>query len=247
MSERIKCGKYSALVSTHAEMRPYFHHFVRLDYPIAVGPAHMAVGFVTLARRSSRTGAIMSNEIHFLRIAKMKKDGTPSKTEGWAEYNYSDKRLDSQGLKNFRELFALSPQYEKFHDMQVSLGTDLYREYHNNLPDMHFNDTAIKTYLNLKVKGQLKREDALLEARNKVLEARTKFLGNDPIIGLPALTVKPASPSEQELSSQRYKVKKLQTAILESPRIALDFTDYEELRDEKAKLDRMERAAVEAR
>lgn len=239
----VRCGKHRAIVSTHAEMQPPYHHFVRLDYPIVVGPEHMAVGYFTLAKRSTRTGATMSNEIHFLRIAKMKKDGSPSKVEAWVEYNHSDNRLDAKGLRNFDELHRLSPQYKAFEDMQVELGTWLYHEYHNNLPDRHFNETAMLTYLALKRHGQLRREEALQEAHCKVLEARTKFLGNDPIIGLPSLAPKPEDVDLQEIWSQRRKVNNLQKNILTSPRLAIDFTDHLELRDERAKLDRMERAA----
>lgn len=241
MIEFMKCGKYSFRVSTNAAMRPHFHHFVRLDHPILVGPEHMAVGFATLSKRSTRTGAVFSNNINFLRIAKVKKDGTPSKSESWAEYNYSDKRLDRKGIEHFRELFSLSPEYEHFFDMQVDIGSELYDQYHDYLPDRPFDDIVIRTYLDLKRGGQLRREDARLEARNRILEVRTQFLGNEPIIGLPSLKPEPAAINEQAIFNQRQKILKLQKNILESPRLAIDFTDHLELREEKEKLNRMER------
>lgn len=243
-TESIKIGKYSFMNSTGLEMRPYFYHFIELKNPILVGPKHMALAFATVARRSNRTGAIVSNEIRFLKLAKLKKDGTISKMQSFSEFNFRDGKIDKEGFQHFHNTFKLSEEYQEYYNMQVSIGKEMYNEYKFDMPEFHLNEIAMDVYLKLRTKGLYDREEARLEARNRMLEVRTAFLGNDPIIGLSELTHKPVKVSQELIIEQLNKVNKIKKHILTEHPLNIDFTDHMTLREATDKLALLQRGFI---
>lgn len=240
-ADRIKIGKYSFTNSTGLEMRPYFYHFIELKNPILVGPKHMALAFATVARRSNRTGAIVSNEIRFLKLAKLKKDGTISKMQSFSEFNFRDGKIDKEGFQHFYNTFKLSEEYQEYYNMQVSIGKGMYNEYKFDMPEFHLNEIAMDVYLKLRTKGLYDREEARLEARNRMLEVRTAFLGNDPIIGLSDSPQKNGNVSKDLIIQQFHKVNKIKNRILNDHPLNIDFTDHLELLEETDKLALLQR------
>lgn len=243
-TERIKIGKYSFINSTGLEMRPYFHHFIELKHPILVGPKHMAIAFATVARRSNRTGAIISNEIRFLKLAKLKKDGTISKIQSFSEFNFRDGKIDKEGFQHFNNTLKLTEEYQEYYNMQVIIGKGMYNEYKFDMPEFHLNEIAMDVYLKLRTKGLYNQEESRLEARNKMLEVKTAFLGNNPIIGLPELPPKKVKVSQELIIQQLNKVNKIKKHILTEPRLNIDFTDYMSLREETDKLALLQRGFI---
>lgn len=243
-TERIKIGKYSFMNSTGLEMRPYFHHFIEFKNPILVGPKHMALAFATVARRSNRTGAIVRNEIRFLKLAKLKKDGTISKMQSFSEFNFRDGKIDKEGFQHFHNTFKLSEEYQEYYNMQVSIGKEMYNEYKFDMPEFHLNEIAMDVYLKLRTKGLYDREEARLEARNRMLEVRTAFLGNDPIIGFSDSPQKSCNVSQDLIIQQFHKVNKIKNRILNDHPLNIDFTDHLELREETDKLALLQRGFI---
>lgn len=243
-TDRIKIGKYSFMNSTGLEMRPYFHHFIELKHPILVGPKHMAIAFATVARRSNRTGAIVRNEIRFLKLAKIKKDGTISRIQSFSEFNFRDGKIDNEGFQNFHNTFKLSEEYQEYYNMQVNIGKDMYNEYKFDMPEFHLNEIAMDVYLKLRTKGIYDQEEARLEARNRILEVRTAFLGNDPIIGFSDLPQKNVKVSQELIIEQLNKVNKIKKHILTEHPLNIDFTDHMTLREATDKLALLQRGFI---
>jgi hypothetical protein len=240
----VKIGKFSVRDSTGLPMSPYNHHFIQLKNPILIGPKHTVLAFSTISRRSNRTGAIVSNEIRFVKLAKLRKDGSISKIQKWDEFNFSSGKIDKEGFQHFHDTFKLSEEYQAYHDMQVNIGTDMYSEYKFSMPEFHLNDIAMEVYLKLRSKGMYNQEEARLTARNRMLEVRTAFLGNDPIIGLSDLSPKQQDVSHELISSQLGKVNRIRHRILHEHPMNIDFTDHNELREESEKLARLRRGFI---
>jgi hypothetical protein len=240
----VKIGKYEVRDSTGLSMNPYHHHFIQFKNPILVGPKHIALAFSTIARRSNRTGAIVSNEIRFVKLAKLKKDGSISKIQKFEEFNFSSGKIDKEGFQHFHDTFKLSEEYQAYHDMQVSIGKDMYSEYKFSMPEFHLNEIAMEVYLKLRNKGIYDQEEARLAARNRILEVRTAFLGNDPIIGLSELSPKQQDVSHELISYQLGKVNRIKHRILHEHPMNIDFTDHYELREESEKLARLRRGFI---
>ncbi len=121
---------------------------------------------------------------------------------------------------------------------------DMYNEYKFNMPEFHLNEIAMDVYLKLRTKGLYDQEEARLEARNKMLEVRTAFLGNDPIIGLSELPQQPVKVSQELIIQQLNKVNKIKKHILTEHRLNIDFTDHLELREETDKLALLQRGFI---
>lgn len=232
----IHIKKFSFRNSTGLKMSPYFHHFIELKRPILVGPKHMAIAFATISRRSNRTGVTVSNEISFLKLAKIKKDGSISKLQSFSEFNFRDGKIDREGFQHFHDAFKLSEEYVEYYNMQVDIGKDMYDEYKFHMPEFHLNEIAMNTYLKLRTKGLYNQEESRLDARNKMLEVRTSFLGNDPIIGIPDSQPKFKNVSKELIIEQFHKVNKIKKRILDEHPLNIDFTDHLELREETDKL-----------
>jgi hypothetical protein len=235
---KLKAGKYTFNDSTGKVLNPYFYHFVKLEHPIFVSKTHVAIGFATVPKRSGHTGTIISNDIHFLLVSKVKKDGslyTKSSFVHIRERSNSNPKLSYDGLKNFNELFILSKEYKQFLELQIAIGKGLYAEYKSYLPDFYLNDISVKTYLAIKNKEEYRKEEARIFAHNRMMEVYTKFLGNDPIIGLDSFVPKSDKDkqtfSEEDIINQKYEVQKLREKIINAVKYEVDWVDHKALQE----------------
>lgn len=236
----IKAGKYNFNDSTGKVLQPYFYHFVKLEQPIFVSKTHVAIGFATVPKRSSHTGTIISNDIRFLLVSKVKKDGSLYSKSSFVnirERSNDNPKLSCKGFENFNELFILSKEYKQFLDLQISIGKGLYEEYKSYLPDFYLNDISVKTYLAIKNKEEHRKEEARIFAHNRMMEVYTKFLGNDPIIGLDSFTTQPKQHFQSEaIIEQKNEVNKLRDKIINAAKYEVDWVDHKALHDAKNKL-----------
>ncbi len=240
---KLKAGKYTFRDSTGQILHPYFCHFVKLEDPIFVSKEYVAIGFATVPKRSSHTGTIISNDIHFLLVSKVKKDGTLYSKSSFVhvrENSDNNPKLSCDGFKNFNELFILSKEYTQFLELQIAIGRGLYNEYKSYLPDFYLNYISVKTYLAIKNKEEHRKEEARIFAHNRMMEVYTEFLGNDPIIGLDSFVPKSDKDKQtfsvESIINQKNEVQKLREKIINATQFEVDWVDHKALHEAQNKL-----------